>query len=335
MSRLSHRQREAFYARPWTGPTRRYDIVKEFVVALIAMALLTVGLALVFGSPDRPAITMSTWAAKAPADFVATAVAELDGTSGTATYGAPYTDDPTAGQKLGPLPLQRWGGVREPVDTARAFVLDPLATSTDPVLSAALTAYQGTSPDQQSKWTSAYADALSKAPDGDPAKVSPGDYGPVPVMAAGMLAMARSGALDGLLQEQRGFYQTNYSRSLLFLADGTYLEDQARGEHLGGDQWGMMNETGSYPGQAWLWLYTFWYQIPPFSTSDNADALVWGLMMVLSAGLVLIPFIPGLRSLPRRLGVYRLIWRDHYRRHGEPPHSEETPTEPTPVSANM
>jgi hypothetical protein len=78
----------------------------------------------------------------------------------------------------------------------------------------------------------------------------------------------------------------------------------------------MMNETGQYPGQAWLWLYTFWYQVPPFSTSDNADALVWGLMMVLSAALVLVPFIPGLRALPRRLGVHRLIWREHYRATG-------------------
>ena len=31
----------------------------------------------------------------------------------------------------------------------------------------------------------------------------------------------------------------------------------------------MMNETGNYPGQAWLWLYTFWYQVPPFSTSTQ------------------------------------------------------------------
>ena len=28
----------------------------------------------------------------------------------------------------------------------------------------------------------------------------------------------------------------------------------------------MMNETGSYPGQVWLWLYTFWYQVKPFET---------------------------------------------------------------------
>jgi len=71
----------------------------------------------------------------------------------------------------------------------------------------------------------------------------------------------------------------------------------------------MMNETGDYPGQAWLWLYTVWYQIRPFSTSDNADALVWGLMALLTLLLALVPFIPGLRTIP----VHRLIWRDYYR----------------------
>jgi hypothetical protein len=308
-----HSRQEAFYARPWSGPYRRYDLVKEFVVALVVIALVTVGLAIAFGSPDRPAITLKAWATQAPGDFVATAVAELDGSSGTATYGAPYISDPTAGQMLGPLPLQRWGGVREPVDTAQDFVLGPLSTSTDSSVAAALATYTAASADQQAKWANAYGDALANAPDGDPAKVAAGDYGPVPALAAGLLAMAGKGALDGVLQEQGGFFQTNYSHSLLFLADGSYLEDQARAENLGGDQWGMMNETGSYPGQAWLWLYTFWYQVPPFSTSDNADAQVWGLMMVLSAGLVLVPFIPGLRSLPRGLGIYRLIWRRHYR----------------------
>ena len=66
--------------------------------------------------------------------------------------------------------------------------------------------------------------------------------------------------------QEGGFYSTDYTKSLLFLADGTYLEDQAVAQHLGGDQWGMMNETGSYPGQSWLWLYTFWYQIDPFKS---------------------------------------------------------------------
>ena len=75
----------------------------------------------------------------------------------------------------------------------------------------------------------------------------------------------------------------------------------------------MMNETGSFPGQPWLWLYTMWYQVKPFSTSGNADSLVWGLMMVLTLGFVFIPFIPGLRSIPRWIPVYKLVWRDYYR----------------------
>jgi hypothetical protein len=311
--RSKHRARERFYARPWTGQYRRYDLVKEFVAALGVMTLLTVILVIVFGSPDRPAITMSAWATAAPDDFVATAVAELNGTSGTATYGAPYTRDPSAGQKLGPLPLQRWGGVREPIDTARDFVLGPLSTSTDTSITTALGTYQSASTKERDTWATTYGDALAKAPDGDPARVAAGDYGPIPALATGLLAMAKAGGLDGLLQQQGGFYQTNYSRSLLFIADGSYLEDQARADHLGGDQWGMMNETGRYPGQAWLWLYTLWYQVPPFSTSSNADALVWALMMLLSLALILVPFIPGLRSLPRKLGVHRIIWREHYR----------------------
>jgi hypothetical protein len=308
-----YRAQEAYYARPWRGGYRRYDLVKEFVAALAVMALLTVVLAIVFGSPDRKAITLGEWATQDANDFVATTVAELDGSSGTATYGAPYVNDPTAGQSIGPLALQRWVGVREPVDAAQDFVLGPLSTSTDPATRSALSTYLTASADQQSKWATAYGDALTKAPDGDPAQVAQGDYGPVPAMSAGLLAMAKSGGLDGLIQEQGGFYQTNYSRSLLFLADGSYLEDQARAENLGGDQWGMMNETGSYPGQVWLWLYTFWYQVEPFKESPNADALIFALMGVLSLAFVCIPFIPGLRTLPRHLRVYRAIWRDHYR----------------------
>jgi hypothetical protein len=303
-------------AEPWSGPWRRFDIVKEFVIATVVVALLTVLLAAVFSSPDEKPITLQAWAKADSNDFVATAVAELNGQSGTATYGAPYNNAPDSGQKLGPLPLQRWGGVRVPVDTANDFVLGPLrGVPNDPALTAALTTYTAAPADQQNKWASDYGDALSKAPDGDPAKVANGDYGPVPTLTGALLNLAASGGLDGALTSERGqFYASDYTKPLMFLADGSYLEDQARGQHLAGDQWGMMNETGNYPGQAWLWLYTFWYQIKPFSTSDNADALVWGLMALLTLLLLLLPFIPGLRSIPRLIPLHRVIWRDYYRR---------------------
>ncbi len=295
--------------------TRPYDLVKEFVIALVVVGFLTVGLAAAFSSPDEPAITLRDWATAAPNDVVATATGELAGTTTSATYGPPYNSAAT-GQLLGPLALQKWGGVRLPVDSANDLVVDPLTTAhpAQPVRDA-LIAWGAADQTQRTAWATAYGDALAAAPDGSPDAVATGDYGPVPAIAAGFLDLARSGGLEGALTSSGDFYGGDQTRSLLLLADGAYLEDQARARDLGGDQWGMMNETGNYPGQPWMWLYTFWYQVKPFSTSDNADALVWGLMMLLTLGLVLLPLIPGLRSIPRWIPVHRLIWRDYYRAH--------------------
>ena len=294
-------------------PTRPYDLVKEFVVALLVVSVLTAALAVAFSSPDEKAISLAAWAKAAPADVVATATAELAGTSTSATYGPPY-NSAGEGQALGPLPLQRWGGVRARLDSARDLVLVPLSRAPGgAALTGALSGWTNATSEQQVAWATAYGEALAAAPDGSPAQVKPGDYGPVPALTQSFLGLARSGGLEGMLASSNAFYASDETRPLLLLADGAYLEDRARAQNLGGDQWGMMNETGNYPGQAWLWLYTFWYQVKPFSTSGNADALVWSLMMVLSLGLLFLPFIPGLRSLPAKLGVHKLIWRDYHR----------------------
>jgi hypothetical protein len=300
----------------WHGRTREYDLVKEFVIALVVVALLTTALAAIFSSPDIKQVTLATWSRSAPDDFVATAATELDGTSGTASYGAPYTHTAGAAQKLGPLSLQHLAGVTQPVDTVNDFVVNPLdSIPADPTLGIALGAWHAATAAQQQTWATDYDTALAKAPTTRPTDST---FGPVPTMLDRLLHLAQAGGLDGALLLQGQFFQTDYTKSLLFIADGTFLADKAAGEHLAGDQWGMMNETGGYPGQAWLWLYTFWYQVPPFSTSDNADALVWGVMALLSLGLVCIPFIPGIRSIPRWIPVHRLIWRNYYRQDNRP-----------------
>ena len=74
----------------------------------------------------------------------------------------------------------------------------------------------------------------------------------------------------------------------------------------------MMNETGSYPGQPWLWLYALWYQVEPMKSSPNADIQVLLIMGVLSLAFICIPFIPVVNRLPRWIPIYRLIWREHY-----------------------
>ena len=83
----------AIDARPWPGPWRRYDIIKEGVVALVIVSILTALFAAIFSSPDDAAITFKEWATSSPEAFQATAVQELAGTSGSATYGPPYNSN--------------------------------------------------------------------------------------------------------------------------------------------------------------------------------------------------------------------------------------------------
>jgi hypothetical protein len=261
-------------------------------------------------------VTIQTWAKTAPVDFVTTAVSELDGTSGTAGYGPPYNNTADAAQAVGPIAPQSWAGVGTPIDTAQDFVLRPLGVAAvgNPTLTAALAKYQAATSDQQQSWDTNYSTALADATvANDAVSVVDGDYGPVPDLMTGLLGLARTGALDGLLLSSGNLYQTDFTKPLLFMGDGEYLPGLAADQHLTGDQWGMMNETGNYPGQTWLWLFSSWYQIPPFNTAANADLLVVLLMVGLTTLLAIVPFVPILRDIPRWVPVHRLIWRRYYR----------------------
>ena len=320
----------------WQGPKIHYDLAKEFVIALVVVAVLAVIGAIVFSSPDDRPVTIRQWSQATPGDFLATAVSELDGSSPTAGYGPPYNTATGSGQKIFFLNPQQWIGVHTPVDTAQDFVLSPLGVSaqTDPALRADLARYDAASASEQQAWTTAYTKGLDKVKFSGTDVVLPArDYGPVAPMMQSLLSMARTGSLDADLLASPQFYGTDYTKPLLFIADGSYLADKAQAQHLSGDQWGMMNETGNFPGQAWLWLYTMWYQVAPFNSSANADALVWALMMLLTLGLALLPFIPGLRDIPRAVPLYRVIWRDHYRRLAE--EAASVPPAGQPPAARM
>jgi hypothetical protein len=299
----------------WKGAYVPYDILKEAFVAFLAVAVLVLLLAVVFSSPDEPAITLKTWSIANPVDFAQTAVTELDGTSAVATYGPPYNATPDSSQHIGFFEPDQWFGVHQPIDTAQDFVIGPLRTlPNQPVVQSALNVYESAPTTQQGEWTTAYEKAVANATDvSGRLHVPAGRYGPVGEVIGSLTAMAQTGGLDGTLLSEGQFYNTNYTKPLLFIADGTYLNTLAGAQHLQGSQWGMMNETGNYPGQAWLWLYTMWYQIPPMNSSSNGDLEVWAIMMALTIALIFLPFIPILRSIPRWSRVYKLIWRQHYR----------------------
>ena len=294
-------------------PMVSYDLIKELVLATIVIGLIVLGLGFVLSSPDVPPVTIQSWAKADPVDFVTTAAGELGYTSDSAQYGPPYTDQSGAVQALGPLVPQQWAGDSTHLDTAQTFVLGPLSSvaAGNSDLTTALSNYQAATSGQQQTWIGNYTDALNDATvQGESVAVASGDYGPVQILMNDELSLAQNGTLDGILLTSPGrFYQTNYSAPLLFMGDGGYLANLAQQQHLLGDQWGMMNETGQYPGQTWLWLYTLWYQVPPFNTADNADLLVVLLMGLLTVLLALVPFIPILRDLPRWIPVHRLIWR--------------------------
>lgn len=295
-----------------------YDLLKELGVALGIISVLVVGLAAILSSPDVQPDTIQRWAQDDPVDFVTTATNELAGASVSAAYGPPYNNGTASIQSFGPIHFQEWAGAHQNIDPVNQFVLDPLtkASATQPALASALTTFKAATSDQQTAWLGTYTTALANASvntDGT-VKVAGGDYGPVAPMINSLLAVAVSGGLDGLLLSGSGqFYQTDYTGPLLFLGDGGHLSGLAMDQHLLGNQWGVMNETGRYPGQAWLWLFQLWYQIPPYTSSPaNIDLLVVLTMGVLSIALILVPFIPGLRDIPRWIPIHRLIWRRFY-----------------------
>jgi hypothetical protein len=299
-------------AAPWRGRNRRYDILKEGTIAAAVVLALTLGLAAILSSPDVPPVTIATWARVAPADFLATAASELNGTSETATYGPPYNNQNGSVQKLLFSP-QTIPGVTQPVDAAQDFVLGPLATlaATDPGVAVPLAAYRAAPAAQQLKWANAYGNAVAKVKFASGSPVVPAaNDGPVPALMAGELTLARSGALDTDLLSQQPFYGTNFTKPLLFIEDGAYFAAKATALGLTGSQWGVMNETGSYPGQPWLWLYTLWYQVPGWTNSANIDMIAVYMTGAATILLLCVPFIPGLRDIPRLIPVHKLIWRN-------------------------
>ncbi len=317
--------------QPWKGRYAPYDLVKELCIAVGVITLLAVLLTVLLSSPDDKPSTIAQWSHELPADFATTAAKELDGTSGTAEYGPPYNHEAGSVQHFLFLHPQRWLGVSHPINTADDYVIKPLETIPgDTALASALVEYKAAPEKQKKEWSEAYAKPLEEYSAAVEEKKTPpstvsvdqgtgavtvkaSGAGPVPIMMASLQDLAQSGGLEGGLVSSSQFFQTDYTKPLLFMADGGLLAERAEQQHLLGEQWGLMNETGSYPGQPWLWLYALWYQVEPMKSSSNADIEVLLIMSLLSLAFICIPFIPGVRDIPRRIPIYKLIWREHYR----------------------
>ncbi len=295
-----------------------YDLVKEMTWAIVGMGALVLILAGVFSTPDVPMLTAKQVASQDPMVLVNTELSDLASTGEIAQYGPPYNHNNGSVQAIGGFAPQTWLGVTIPVNSAQDNVLNPLQrlAAINPAVSSTLSQWRTASGRTQQAWIQAVQQQLPKATIHNGRLILPQsgtNLGPVPAMVNDYLALANSGLLESAIDAHNGpAPELDRTRSLLLLqgkADHIY----AGKLNMKGEQWGIIKETGNYPGAVWLWFYTLLYQIPPYSTAANADLLVVLTVLLVTAVLVFIPFIPGLRSIPRRLRVYRLIWRNYYR----------------------
>ena len=296
-------------------PMKPYDLVREGVIALGIIAALVIVLAIIFKSPDAPTIRGEDVAKNHPLDYLKTVADFLSGESGLQTYGPPYTRDTDDLMKvLGFAPATILGATL-PIDAQKDLVLAPLerVAVLNKDVAAALKVWKASSEDQQKGWTKAYSDALDKAEEANgEVKVAAGDYGPVPVMMYGMLALGQAGLLEGALtSSDRLPYTLDNTKAMLFFQEGPD-SDFANSVDMEGSQWGITHEVGNLPGPWWLWPYAIWYQFPVIAENSNADAIVGSLMVVLFLLLLFAPFIPVLKHLPKWIPIYRIIWRDWY-----------------------
>lgn len=298
-------------------PQKPYDLLKEALIVLGVIALVTLLLAAVFSSPDFPTVTAKDVAVNQPVAYVETCANILAGNSGIQDYGPPYSANTENAQRLFGIAPANWFGVTVPIDPPTDFILKPLGSVAvlEPALNDSLSAWEAATPDQRQSWTAAYLTAVQTATvQGNAIQLLPGDYGPVPTMMDAMLSLGQAGLLEGALQESdRLPFTLDFTKSLLFFQDDVY-SGVADKLNLSGNQWGMSNETGNYPGAWWTWPVVFLYQIPAITNSANADMIVMGIVALAVLVLLFLPFIPFFNRLPRYLGVHRIIWRDWYKK---------------------
>ena len=298
-------------------PQKPYDLLKEALIVLGVIALVTLLLAAVFSSPDFPTVTAKDVAVNQPVAYVETCANILAGNSGIQDYGPPYSANTENAQRLFGIAPANWFGVTVPIDPPTDFILKPLGSVAvlEPALNDSLSDWEAAAPDQRQSWTAAYLTAVQTATvQGNAIQLLPGDYGPVPTMMDAMLSLGQAGLLEGALQESdRLPFTLDFTKSLLFFQDDVY-SGVADKLNLSGNQWGMSNETGNYPGAWWTWPVVFLYQIPAITNSANADMIVMGIVALAVLVLLFLPFIPFFNRLPRYLGVHRIIWRDWYKK---------------------
>lgn len=282
----------------------RHVFWKYPIIAAVMLVIVTL-LAWLVGSPNWPRDTIAGVTQKDPGGAILAFTQDLDGTAPSASNTQEY-------------------GMGDP---GQVFVIDPL-THAAPLLGqpmdSALTTYDSASADQQTAWAAAYDKALgtitqsmggdnmtASSPDYTKLGTLTGDFGPVPTLTQAALKLAQTGYLEQYLlsvDPGHSFHLVN-----IWLYDHPAMLNTAVANGLTDDQWGMVKERGFDVGPWYLFLPAIIHVKLP-NGADGAGFVIDNLLLA-AFFLFAVPLIPGLRSLPKYLKLYRLVYR--YPRRGE------------------
>ncbi|NMP21032.1 cytochrome B6 [Sulfobacillus harzensis] len=299
------------------------DFVKHLFSTLAVVIVVVLLASLLFGVPEATPLTIKSYASKNPVAFEQMALRALDGQGRIASYGPPYNHGNASVQTS----IQSAVGVIHPVNAATDFILKPLAMASiiNPAIGRTLGNFNAASPAQQKSWETAYTTALSHGVYRHGAVVTPkGNFGPLPALMNDVLLLGKSGLMSGALIRNGSIVTRFDNQNYLLFLQGTPMHQIAKPLALTGEQWGIIHPAvPGYPGAWWMTIPTWVYQWSFVANNAAADAMALSIGFLFWLALALVPWIPGLNRLPRYLGVHRLIWKEYYRSHSEPPASDE------------
>lgn len=266
------------------------------------LAVLLIVVAFVAGSPNTPRDTIAGVSQSDPGGAILAFTQELNGTA-------------SSWAEL------RMHGMGEP---GQVFVIGPVsdyASLLGASVTDAVSTYEKADSTQRHAWADAYeqalgtitpqatgeAEALGATPSPDYALLDTlnGDFGPIPALVQADLTLAQRGYLEqSLVGRDPGH---SLLLGTIWLYDHPGMLNSALTNGLTDDQWGMVKERGFSVGPWYLIIPSIFHVKFP-GGSVGTGFILWNLLAALVL-LLAVPLLPGLRDLPRRVRLYRLIYR--------------------------
>ena len=272
----------------------------KYPIIALALAVVLGVLGVFAGSPNSPRATIAATSRQDPGGAALAFTQELAGTSASAAN-------------------QNESGLGPP---GELFVTGPL-NSFAPLLggnvAAALAAWRAATASQQAAWANNYLMALGKitpssmeggmatamSPDYSKIGRLHGNFGPVPALVKADVQLAQGGHLEQYLEGRDPGHTLHLVT--IWLYDHPKMLNDAVANGLTDDQWGMVKERG-YPVGPWYLIIPAIIHVKLPQGVTGTGFVLWNLLVALIF-IFALPLVPGIRSLPRKLRLYRGIAR--------------------------